>query len=89
MRQALDVIEPVQDEDGYLHAMFAPNAFRNLRWTDAAMNELYAAGHMIQGAIAHKRTTGDDRFIAIARRFADHIYETFPTAVAITVPAIQ
>ena len=77
MRQALDVIEPVQDEDGYLHAMFAPHAFRNLRWTDAAMNELYAAGHMIQGAIAHKRTTGDDRFIAIARRFADHIYETF------------
>ncbi len=75
--RALDVIEPVQDQDGYLHANMAPQSLRHLRWSHGGMNELYAAGHLIQGAIAHRRTTGDDRFINIAIRVADHVHDVF------------
>ncbi|HJO08183.1 MAG TPA: glycoside hydrolase family 127 protein, partial [Chloroflexota bacterium] len=75
--RALNIIEPVQDDDGYLHANMAPISLRHLRWSHEDMNELYAAGHLIQGAIAHHRTTGEDRFIKIAVRVADHIHTIF------------
>ena len=40
-----------------------------LRWG----HELYCAGHLIQAAVAVHRSTGDDRLLDMARRFADLI----------------
>ena len=77
IRQALDVIEPVQDFDGYLHVNLAARDLADRRWRDGGLNELYASGHLIQGAIAHFRATGSDRYLAIARRVADHMCEVF------------
>lgn len=75
--QALDIIEPVQDKDGYLHANMAPKSLRHLRWSHGGMNELYAAGHLMQAAIGHRRNTGESRFLDIAIRVADHVHDVF------------
>ena len=77
IRQALDVIEPVQDFDGYLHVNLAPRSLADQRWREGGLNELYASGHLIQGAIAHYRNTGGERYLAIARRVADHMCDVF------------
>src|SRR5215467_12125690 len=37
----------------------------------------YCAGHLIQAAIASRRASGDDRLLAIARRFVDYIHSVF------------
>ena len=37
----------------------------------------YCAGHMFQAAIAHHRATGKTTFLDVARRFADHLCDTF------------
>src|SRR5262249_918801 len=50
-------------------------------WTDFAHgHELYCAGHLIQAAVAHRRATGEDRLLWIARRFADYVDATFGPA---------
>lgn len=77
IRQALDLIEPVQDFDGYLHVNLAPRNLAGRRWRDGGLNELYASGHLIQGAIAHHRNTGSERYLAIACRVADHMCDVF------------
>ena len=41
------------------------------------MHELYCAGHLIQGAVAHHRATGARAFLDVAIRLADHIVATF------------
>ncbi len=77
IREALNVIEPVQDHDGYLHVNLRPRALNSLRWQEGGLNELYATGHLIQAAIAHHRNTGADRYLTMARRAADHMCEVF------------
>ena len=77
IRQAIDVVEPVQDFDGYLHVNLAPRNLSPKRWREGGLNELYASGHLIQGAIAHYRATGGERYLDIARRVADHMCEVF------------
>lgn len=70
-------IAPVQEADGYLNTMFgrpgqAPR-YSDLQWG----HELYCYGHLLQAAVARGRTTGDDAFVQIARRAADHVCEVF------------
>ena len=70
-------IIPVQEPDGYLNTCFgrpgqAPR-YSDLEWG----HELYCYGHLLQAAIARGRTTGDDDFVAMARRAADHVVATF------------
>lgn len=70
-------VAPVQQSDGYLNTYFgrpgqAPR-YSDLEWG----HELYCYGHLIQAAIARGRTFGDDLLVAIARRVADHVCETF------------
>jgi uncharacterized protein len=71
--EIIEVIEAAQDEDGYLNSyyqMVRPGPrFGNLAWH----HELYCCGHLIQAAVAHVRGRGDDRLLAVARRFADHV----------------
>ncbi len=41
------------------------------------MHELYCAGHMIEGAVAHYRATGKRTFLDVAVKLADLIDKTF------------
>jgi DUF1680 family protein len=70
-------IEDAQQPDGYLNTYFATEKASE-RWTDLThKHELYCAGHLIQAAVAHHRATGSERLLNVARRFADHICDTF------------
>lgn len=81
LREMIDrvvgLIAAAQRDDGYVNTYFSgPRA--NERWTDLEnRHELYCAGHLIQAAIAHHRTTGTDTLLDVAVRFADHIDDTF------------
>ena len=66
-----------QEEDGYLNTRFGHRG-RSHRYTDLEWgHELYCYGHMIQAAVARLRTRGEDQFVAITRRAADHVCDTF------------
>ena len=75
-----DVIEEIrlaQDKDGYLDTYFTFSRKQD-RWTNLKdMHELYCAGHLIQGAVAHHRATGKTNFLNIAIKLAGHIAEVF------------
>ena len=71
------VIAPAQEADGYLNTVFGragqPPRYSDLEWG----HELYNDGHLFQAAVARARTVGSDEFVAIARRVADHVCDTF------------
>ena len=71
------LVAAAQREDGYLNSWFqvgkGRGPYSDLRWG----HELYCAGHLIQAAVAHRRATGRDRLLEVARRFADHIDAQF------------
>ena len=73
----MDEVEAAQEPDGYLNTYFTFERAGE-RWTNLRdMHELYCAGHLFQAAVAHRRATGSDRLLNVARRFADHIVTTF------------
>ena len=75
--EVISAIEAAQDEDGYLNTYFTFDQASE-RWTNLQdMHELYCAGHLIQAAIGHYRSMGEDRLLTVAMKFADHICETF------------
>ncbi len=77
MRTAINEIKDAQDPDGYLDTYFMLDR-KSLRWTNLKdLHELYCAGHLIQGALAHKRNTKEESLFNIAKRFADNIADTF------------
>jgi DUF1680 family protein len=70
-------VAAAQRPDGYLDTYYS-NERAGERWTNLRdMHELYCAGHLFQGAVAHQRATGADTLSSIARRLADHICDTF------------
>jgi DUF1680 family protein len=70
-------IASAQQPDGYLNSYYTL-AEPGKRWTNLeAMHELYCAGHMIEGAVAHFRATGKRTFLDVAIRYADHIDSIF------------
>jgi DUF1680 family protein len=76
-RELTSVIAPVQEPDGYLNTVFgrpgqAPR-YSDLEWG----HELYNDGHLLQAAVARRRTTGDDELVATAVRVADHVCDAF------------
>ena len=72
----IDLLEAAQRPDGYLNTYFALERSGE-RWTNPDLHEMYCAGHLFQGAVAYHRSTGDDRLLGVATRFADHICRTF------------
>ncbi|MCC6173951.1 MAG: glycoside hydrolase family 127 protein [Chloroflexi bacterium] len=77
MDEVIDAIAAAQQPDGYVNSYYTL-VEPGKRWTNFAFgHELYCAGHLIQAAIAHHHATGEDRLLAIARRFADHIDAEF------------
>jgi uncharacterized protein len=74
---AIDEIAAAQQPDGYLNTYYALERAGE-RWSNLKdMHELYCAGHLFQGAVAHFRATGSDRLIKVARRLADNICSVF------------
>ncbi|WP_315096405.1 beta-L-arabinofuranosidase domain-containing protein [uncultured Cellulomonas sp.] len=78
-------IAVAQERDGYLNTMFG-RAGQRPRYSDLEWgHELYCYGHLFQAAVARARTRpdADDGLLALARRAADHVVETFgPDGVA-------
>lgn len=74
---AIAEIADAQQPNGYLNTYFMfekePERWTNLR----NMHELYCAGHLFQGAVAHYRATGSNSLLNVARKFADHICSAF------------
>lgn len=63
----------VQESSGYLNTYFAGDR-KPLRMqypTQTTGHELYCIGHMLQGAIAYYRATGDTTLLDAGRRFVD------------------
>ena len=71
------IIAPSQESDGYLNTVFGRPGqqprYSDLEWG----HELYCFGHMLQAAVARARTAGDDLFVEVARRAADHVCDVF------------
>ena len=74
--RVIELVAAAQRADGYLNTYFAKER-ADERWTDFDLHEMYCAGHLFQGAVAYHRTTGDERILEVATRFADHICDTF------------
>jgi len=75
--QAIELISAAQQPDGYLHTYYSIVAPEK-RWSNLMEgHELYCAGHLIESAVAYYQSTGKDRLLLVARKFADLIDSTF------------
>ena len=70
-------IAAAQHENGYLNTYFTL-VEPEKKWTNFRVrHELYCAGHLFEGAVAHYRATGKKTLLDVATRFADRIDELF------------
>jgi len=70
------VVARAQEADGYVNSYV--QAGHDGRWEHLAIShELYCIGHLIQAGVAHKRGTGRDEVLAVARRAADCVVRDF------------
>ncbi len=85
-KAAIELVAAAQGADGYINSYYTV-AEPGKRWTDFAHgHELYCAGHLIQAAVAFRRATGDDRLLAIARRFAEYLHSQFGPGRRVATP---
>lgn len=63
----------VQEPNGYLNTYYQDDrkSLRMLPQTQSTGHELYCMGHMLQGAIAYYRATGDRKLLDAGLRFVD------------------
>lgn len=76
LEAVIDDIERGQTEEGYFNSAFLTLEPEQC-FTDRTNHELYTAGHLIEAAVAHYDSTGDDRFLNMMKKFADHIEKRF------------
>jgi len=71
--KAIDEVVAVQEPGGYLNTYYQDDrkSLRMLPQTQTTGHELYNIGHMLQGAIAYYRATGDRRLLDAGIRFVD------------------
>lgn len=76
-RDLVKKIKKAQQDDGYVNIHFtvvAPNdRFSNLR----DLHELYNAGHLIEGALAHQLRFQSDDFMKPMEKYIDLLHQTF------------
>lgn len=72
----IDKISAAQLPDGYLNTYFTLTGL-DRRWTDMEKHEAYCAGHLIEAGIAYFNTTGKNKLLVTATRFADHMDSVF------------
>ena len=95
----LDVVAAAQEPDGYLYTARTINPEHPHQWSgkkrweveEILSHELYNLGHMVDAACAHYQATGSDKFLNIAKRYADCVIrEVGPKAgQACVVPGHQ
>ncbi len=77
LAESEQLLRAAQQDDGYLDSYFQVEfpgeRFVQLHWG----HELYCAGHLIQAAVAVRRTTGDEGLLEVARRVADLVVRSF------------
>lgn len=72
-----DKIVSAQQADGYLNTHFTA-VQPEMRWKNLRdWHEMYCAGHLMEGAVAHASATGESKLLDALSRFADHIDATF------------
>ena len=72
-----ELVAAAQRPDGYVNSYFQVHP-EVARFSDLAHgHELYCAGHLVQAAIAQKRSTGDEGLLEVAVRFADYLVDEF------------
>ena len=77
VNETIALIVDAQFEDGYVGLTIRPDRPEE-RWRDLnSQHELFAAGHLIQAAIAHRRATGEPRLLDVAVRLADLVVKEF------------
>ncbi|MDF2439911.1 MAG: uncharacterized protein JWN98_895 [Abditibacteriota bacterium] len=80
VEQVVVQIEAMQQADGNLHSYFLfDKAEQRFTWLENS-HELYCVGHFIQAAVAHFRSTGQERLLQVARRAGDFLHRTFGPA---------
>ena len=73
----LNFIEQSQERDGYINTFFS-TLFLEKRFTNMHIfHELYCAGHLIETAISYYEIFGQEKFLAIAQKFADFLVNLF------------
>jgi DUF1680 family protein len=72
-QKAIDEVVAVQEPSGYLNTYYVDDrkSLRMLPQTQTTGHELYNIGHMLQGAIAYYRATGDRKLLDAGIRFVD------------------
>ncbi|MGY3439811.1 glycoside hydrolase family 127 protein [Marinovum sp. KMM 9879] len=75
MDDRIDIIAAAQEPDGYLNTQITLTDLG--RWTDIEHHEMYNLGHLFTTACLHHQVTGSMRFMDIAIRAADNLYDTF------------
>jgi len=73
---AATLLEEAQQPDGYLNSYIQVSGEPRYSRLSSS-HEMYCAGHLIQAAIAHARVPGGAPLLPVARRFADHLVDTF------------
>jgi DUF1680 family protein len=71
--KAIREVTAVQEPSGYLNTYYVEDrsSLRMLTQTQTTGHELYNIGHMLQGAIAYYRATGDRKLLDAGIRFVD------------------
>jgi uncharacterized protein len=70
-------IASAQQLDGYLNTHFTV-AQPDMRWKNLRdWHEMYCAGHLMEGAVAHYQATGSRKLLDALARYADHIAARF------------
>lgn len=77
--EVIGLIGRAQQLDGYINTYYEINE-RGKRWSNLVEgHELYAAGYLIEAAVAYHDATGKDALLRVACRFADLICRVFGT----------
>ena len=75
--QVADKVIAAQQPDGYLNTHFIVTQ-PEMRWKNLRdWHEMYCAGHMMEGAVAHFQATGRRKLMDALARYADHIAAEF------------
>lgn len=87
VERLIDKIEENQGSDGYFN-IYHMVCDLEKRFSNRDMHELYCAGHMFEAAVAHYWATGKERFINIAKKYANYIEKIFMVekSAAFTTP---
>ncbi len=77
VKDIVDSLIQLQEEDGYLNSYYTQFEPEN-RWTNLRdQHELYCAGHLIEAAVAHFMWSGDNRFVKTMERYVALIRDLF------------